>query len=278
MVDNMEVPKLQHLTHGNTRDNRPRPSFFVTGQPGVGKTLLLAELALKLANATPEEVMVGIHPLDEEGLETLHDRPFHWFKIPTMAAQDELYQLSLKIKPKAIIMDNLGAAWWMAFKTRCPDGVMPEDHGKTWNKLAGDVMYEIVTRFKMHPWVQFFGAGSLVLPMEDTYTLNQDSPTKGPKIEKLQTVLPGQLRGTIYGLFSYCLNIKTTMHRLDGETEPREFRVCETRPFSGAVAKVRAPLASQPKPSFMYDLAHPKYGIERVISQLKIGGTDGKGT
>jgi len=268
----VEIPKgLKHLTFGNTMDNRPRPSVFVQGQPGVGKTLLLAEMALKLAKCQPEDVMIATYPLDDEGLETLRDKKFNWFLVRSNEALKELYEsVFLKVKPAAVIQDNLGAAWWMAFKDRVSDGVMPEDHGKTWNKLASDVMYDVVTRFKTPSFVKFFGAGSLAMPYEDVLTVNQDKPRgKGapPPDEKLQTTLPGQLRGTIYGLFSYCLTLKMAT----GE-QGRIMRCAETQLTPNAVSKVRAPLSQQPKKAILYDLASADRGIDYLIKELKLEG------
>ena len=263
----MEIPTaVKALKFRHAVAARPRPSFFVTGQPGVGKTLLLAELALKLTGATAEDILIGEFPLDEEGAETLRDRPFTVVKLPTMEALEQTYQDFLKIKPPAVIMDNLPAAWWMAFMCRCPDGLMPEDHGKTWNKLASDVCHLTVTRFKAAPWVKFFGASSLVSPTEDAFIVAQDSPKKGPKDEKLQTTLPGQLKGGIYGLFSYAVNIKLV------NVQGKDMRCLETRPTSNVVAKVRAPLLEQPKANIIYDLATVDRGIDYVVKELRLEG------
>ena len=266
----MEIPtKLRHLEAGNTLDNQPRDSVFVQGQPGVGKTLLLAEMALKLAKCEPKDVMCVIYPVDDEGLKTLRDRKFPWFMARTNEALKELYEdVFLKLKPAAVIQDNLGAAWWMTFKDRVSDGLMPEDHGKTWNKLASDIMYDVVTRFKTPSWVKFFGAGSLAMPYEDVLTVNQDKPRgKGapPPDEKLQTTLPGQLRGTIYGLFSYCLTLKMAV----GEAG-RVMRCAETQLTANSVSKVRAPLSQQPKKNILYDLASPDRGIDFLLRELKL--------
>ena len=156
----------------------------------------------------------------------------------------------------------------MAFKDRVSDGNMPEDHGKTWNKLASDVMYDVVTRFKTPSWVKFFGAGSLAMPYEDVLTVNQDKSKKGPADEKLQTTPPGQLRGTIYGLFSYCLTLKMAT----GE-QGRVMRCAETQLTASAVSKVRAPLSQQPKKAILYDLASVDRGIDYLIKELKLEGT-----
>ena len=268
----MEIPtKLKHLTAGNTLEHRPRPSVFVQGQPGVGKTLLLAEMALKLAKCEPSDVMIVTYPVDDEGLETLRDRKFNWFLVRSNEANKELYEeVFLKQKPVAVIQDNLGAAWWMTFKDRVSDGLMPEDHGKTWNKLASDIMYDVVTRFKTPSWVKFFGAGSLAMPYEDPLTVNQDKQTKqkGGPDEKLQTTLPGQLRGTVYGLFSYCLTLKMAV----GE-QGRMMRCAETQLTANAVSKVRAPLSQQPKRVILYDLASTDRGIDYLLRELKLEGT-----
>jgi hypothetical protein len=266
----MELLATKHFKFRNTKTDRPRPSFFITGPPAVGKTLLAAELALKVTGASPSDVLVVEFPMDEEGAETLRDREFVSPMISSIAALDELYETTKKAKFPAVIMDNMPAAWWMAYMDRHPDGTMPDDFGRSWNRLFADIAYSTITRFKAPSWVKFFAATSLVWAVEDAFTVAQVSREKGPKDEKLQTTLPGQLKGNIYGLFSYALNIK-----MGGTVKGVQMRVLETRSSSSVVAKFRAPLNDQPRATVMYDLATPEFGIDHIVKELKLGGSNG---
>jgi len=205
--------------------------------------------------------------MDAEGSETLRDRDFVEVNVTNMAVLQELYDASLKMQPSAVIIDNVPAAWWMAYLDHHPDGLMPDDFGRSWNRLFADIAYKTVTRFKMHPWVKCFAATSLIWASEDAFTTNQVSvatPAKA-KVERLQVTLPGQLKGNIYGMFSNALNLK-----MGPIVQGRQYRLIETQPSASVVAKVRAPLSEQPPATVTYDLADPKHGIDYIVKELKL--------
>ena len=107
-------------------------------------------------------------------------------------------------------------------------------------------------------------------PKDDTKNpMLAKKPKKGQKDEKLQATLPGQLKGNVYGLFSFAVNIKLV------KVQDREMRCLETRPTSSVVAKVRAPLAERPKANILYDLGDPKYDINHVVRELRLEGASG---
>lgn len=266
----MQLPEAKLFKFKLLNVERPKPSIFVTGPPGFGKTTLgyyLILEVLKREGKGEEDILTVEFPMDEEGAESLRDRKGPWVKIDSIAALDELYAHSLKLQAPGILMDNIPAAWWMSYMSRFPNGLMPDDFGRSWNQLFADIAYNTITRFKMHPWVKCFAATSLVWTTEDAFTVNQQSvATKGKdKVERLQATLPGQLKGNIYGLFSYCLNIKA-----GGNIKGKEMRILETRSNQSVVAKVRAPIREQPPASIMYDLADKDYGIEYVVKELKL--------
>lgn len=256
----MELVTGKHFTFRSTKGERPKPSVLITGPPGAGKTLLSVELGLKLLGCDVSDMLIVEFPEDAEGVETLRDRGFVWVEVKSMEAVDELYTTLLKAKPKGLVLDNIPAAWKMFFTARCPSGVMSEDHGKTWNALGYDLTARLITRFKCLPSLGYFAATSTVWPDKDEFTAQEG---------KLQVTLPGQLKGNIYGLFSYALNIKMS------EAQGKAVRILETQPSAKVVAKVRAPLSEQPKANIVYDLASAVIGIDHIVRELKLGGSDG---
>jgi len=159
------------------------------------------------------------------------------------------------MKPKGILVDGLPAAWKMFFAARCPSLEMNNDNGKTWNVLATDLTSRLITRFKSIPSVEVFVAVSTVWPDKDEATGQE---------KRLQATLPGQLKGNIYGLFSYCFNIKCL------EAQGRTVHVLETQPDAQVVAKMRAPLGKVIPKTLAYDLANEKQGIEHIVKTLDL--------
>jgi hypothetical protein len=227
----------------------PRGTALITGMPRAGKTILGYKLARHLIGC--DDVFVMDWP-EEEGTATLSDCNALYTTVQNFAQLNELYDLlSKEVKPKAIIWDGLKASYDLFQKEKCPAG-MPEDHGKTWNLLAQGLRKEI-TRFKMLPSVEWFVATSLVWPDTDEVT---------GQAGRIQVTLPGQLKGSIYGLFSYNMNIAI----MDSPSGPS--RVLELQPTARTVAGVRAPLSKPVKPRLMYDLSKPGMDIAFICKEL----------
>lgn len=222
--------------------------------PGNGKTTLAAHFAKCLCSTHEESDILGIDfPEEDEGLRTVSDMDIAFATVQNMEALEELYNHAVTMKPKAIIMDGLPAAWKMFFTSRCPNLTMPSDNGQTWNKLATDLTSRLLVRFKSIPSVEVFLAVSTVWPDKDEATGDE---------KRLQTVLPGQLKGNIYGLFSYCFNIKVT------EAQGKQVRILETQPDPKVVAKMRVPLSMKVPKNIFYDLSDPTKGIEYLVKTL----------
>ena len=192
-------------------------------------------------------------PEEDEGLRTVCDREIMFATVKDMESLDELYNHACQMQPKGILMDGLPAAWKMMFISRCPSMVMPSDNGKTWNSLATDITSRLIVRFKSIKSVEAFAAVSSVWPDKDEATGDE---------KRLQTTLPGQLKGNIYGLFSYCFNIKVA------EAQGKAVHILETQPDAKVVAKMRAPLGANIPKNILYDLNDPKLGVDYLVMKL----------
>jgi hypothetical protein len=245
------MPESKRLVFRNTSKDVPRGTALFTGMPRVGKTALAFHLARHLVG---DNVFVVDWP-EEEGTSTLSDCDAWYTTVTGQADLDELYQVLLtKVKPAGIVWDGLKASYDLLTKERVPSGVMPEDHGKTWNALAAALRREII-RFKMIPSVKWFIATSLVWPDTDDVTMQAG---------RLQVILPGQLKGTIYGLFSYNVNLSV----VDGAVGQPSVRVLECAATARTVAGVRAPISKPVKGRILYDLTDAKKGVEMIANEL----------
>jgi hypothetical protein len=237
------------LVFKSTKDDVSRGTALITGGPRCGKTLLAYLLAKYVAG---DDVFLVDLP-EEEGTETLRDWDIPYTTVTSIGLMDELYNLLYsRIKPRGIVWDGLGASYAMIQNEKVPSGEMPEDRGKTWNLLATALRKQIV-RFKTLPSVEFFVATSLVWGDKDEITGTEN---------RLQVVLPGQLKSNIYGLFSYNLNISVQ------DSPSGTVRVLECQPTARTVAGVRAPLSRPVKPRLPYDLAKPERGVEYLAKEL----------
>jgi len=207
-----------------------------------------------LISTQSDEDILGIDfPEEDEGIRTVSDRDILFATVKDIESLDELYQHAVVMKPKGILMDGLPAAWKMFFAARCPSLTMTNDNGKTWNTLATDLTSRLIVRFKSIPSVESFVAVSTVWPDKDEATGDE---------KRLQATLPGQLKGNVYGLFSYCFNIKVA------EAQGRSVRTLETQPDAKVVAKMRAPLGANIQKNILYDLNDPKLGIDYLVAKL----------
>lgn len=208
----------------------------------------------RMISTQNDEDILGIDfPEEDEGLRTVSDRDITFATVTSIEALDELYNHAVMMKPKGILMDGLPAAWKMLFAARCPSLTMPNDNGKMWNTLATDLTTRLIVRFKSIPSVEAFAAVSSVWPDKDEATGDE---------KRLQATLPGQLKGNIYGLFSYCFNIKMA------EAQGKPVRLLETQPDAKVVAKMRAPLGASIPKNILYDLNDPKLGIDYLVAKL----------
>lgn len=209
-----------------------------------------------LISTQSDEDILGVDfPEEDEGIRTVSDRDITFATVRSIEALDELYEHAVMMKPKGIILDALPAAWKMFFSARCPTLTMPNDNGKMWNTLANDLTTRLIVRFKSIPSVEVFAAVSTVWPDKDEATGDE---------KRLQATLPGQLKGNVYGLFSYCFNIKM------GEAQGKPVHMLETQPDAKVVAKMRAPLGSHIPKTVLYDLESDKIGVEYLIKTLAL--------
>lgn len=247
----MKIPTTaKYVKFRNTMEDVPRGTLLIQGMPRVGKTLLAARIAEAMVG--PNETFLVDFP-EEEGTSTLSDINIPYATVNNQMEMDELYAMCVKdIQPKAFVWDSLGAQYAMIQKEIVPSGVMPEDHGKTWNALASRLRRDII-RFKMIPSVQWFIATSLVWPDKDEIT---------GKEGRLQVTLPGQLKSNIYGLFSY--NVMVKMDEQGGS-----MRVLQLQPTVREVAGVRAPISAKIPSMVKYDLAKVE-GCSPIIEALKL--------
>jgi hypothetical protein len=207
-----------------------------------------------LISTQSDEDILGVDfPEEDEGIRTVCDRDIIFATVRSMEALDELYNHACQMQPRGILVDGLPAAWKMLFESKCPTLVMPNDNGKTWNALATELISRCVVRFKSIKSVEAFVATSNVWPDKDEATGDE---------KRLQTTLPGQLKGNIYGIFSYCFNIKMA------EAQGKAVHILETQPDAKVVAKMRAPLGANISKNIMYDLNDPKLNADYLVTKL----------
>ena len=257
----MKLPEKTTLVKfQSTKDFHGKQSFLLTGMPGCGKTTLAMMLIRALMKEHNENDILSIDfPEEDIGVRTVSNFDSTFVTVESIEALDELYNHAVKMQPKGINFDGLPAAWKMFFTARFP-GLMMEKSGKWaegqgWSTLAADLINRLIVRFRSIPSVEVTTATSTIWPTKDEVD-EQD---------KLLPMLPGKLRGQVYGIFSYCYEI--TMAQAGGQT----IRVLKPMPDGKIVAKTRAPIGQITPASLPYDLGAADKGIEYIVKKLCLG-------
>lgn len=258
----MKLPdKTTLFKFQSTKDFHGKMSFLITGMPGCGKTTLAAMFIKALMKEHNVQDILGIDfPEQDKGFRSLANFDIPAFTtIESIEALDELYGHAVTMQPKGLLIDDLPSAWKMFFTSRFPSLIMEKKgqwaEGQGWSTLSADLLNRLIVRFRSIPSVEVSVMTSTIWPTTDDVTGEEG---------KLLPILPGKLRGQIYGVCSYCYQIDMAL------AQGKIVRVLKPMPDGKIVAKSRAPLGQFTPNSIGYDLIDNKIGIDYIVKTLNL--------